>query len=142
VPLWTGLVQVPARELTYKCFPVTPNFQKPTVTGNFRASGGLNNDIQFVVATERDFTSWRMNRTGTLLFDSGKMVNGSVETPLVGGPGRYCTAFSNSFSFFTGKAVDSNVTLRYSTWDIPGARLLILRPASRVRENAAAKVGL
>lgn len=118
VPLFSGEVVISARRMMYKCFAVGPTLQNPTVSGSFQAGGGFDNDIQFVVATEPEFTAWRLNGGGSLLFDTGRMTGGPVEAQLAT-PGRYCAAFSNVFALVMGKRVNSTVVLRYSTWDTP-----------------------
>jgi predicted nucleic acid-binding Zn ribbon protein len=116
LPLYAGFTSVPAKQLTWKCFSIAASQEDPKVIGRFQAAGGSGNDIQMVVASEDEFTSWRTIHSGTLLYDSGKMTATGVEVPMPG-QGRYCAGFSNAFSGFSAKSVNATINLDFSTWE-------------------------
>jgi hypothetical protein len=117
-PLFVGTEQIPAHNLTWKCFNVPPALENPTLVGTFQAVGGIGNDIQFVIATEEEFNVWRNTKTGTLLYDSGRMIVGNVEFPFPSA-GRYCAGFSNAWSMFSGKSVSTDLKMKYAIVTYP-----------------------
>jgi hypothetical protein len=118
LPLYSGVVSVPARNLTWKCFSVLSQQEDPKVVGRFQAVGGSGNDIQMVIASEDEFTTWRTIHSGTLLYDSGKMTATGVDVAIPA-QGKYCAAFSNGFSALSAKAVTATINVEFSTWETP-----------------------
>ena len=82
------------------------------VVGSFHASGGFGNDIEAVVAKWSECENWLNGHQSQVLYDSGKVTNGSMDVPLTEA-GTYCLAFSNKMALLSGKTVTGDIALRY-----------------------------
>jgi hypothetical protein len=105
--LASGVISIPATYITSQCFQISNDMRSAIVTGRFQASGGAQNDIQVVLATEDNFTNWRNRNGGVLLYDSGRTTVGKVYISLPD-EGRYCLGFVNGFSLFSAKSVSAD----------------------------------
>lgn len=93
-------------------FPVEPGVKDARVVGQFRASGGLGNDISGVIASESQFENWKNGHSASVFYDSGKVTVGDVNVDIPAG-GTYCFGLSNTNSLISEKRVSVNLELRY-----------------------------
>jgi len=76
----------------------------------------VDNNIEVFVLTEPAFTIWQNGYATGSLYESGKVVEGTVRTELPAGAGIYYLVFSNKSSPKAAKAVRATVLLRYKSW--------------------------
>lgn len=80
------------------------------VTGQFRASGGSNNDIRVVITDSDGCINYLNGNRGNWLYDSGKTTVGRIDLGL--SPGAYCIIFDNSNSVVSSKEVAARIYLQ------------------------------
>jgi hypothetical protein len=74
------------------------------------------NDIEVLVLTEPAFTVWQNGYDTGSIYDSGKIVEGKVQSDIPAGAGIYYLVFSNKQSPKTPKTIHASVVLRYKSW--------------------------
>jgi len=106
-------VEVAAGSLRYWTFRVEQaGLVNAHVVGTFKASGGLGNDIQVVLAEETEFQNWLNGHSASVLYGTQKVTAGRIDVPITK-PGTYVIGFSNKFSLLSGKNVSADVELQY-----------------------------
>lgn len=109
----TGQLIVKANGYVQYQMTITPDMVKPTVTGNFIASGGTGNDIEAVLTDEVNYINWINGHQARVFWGTeGKQTTGNFELHLR--PGTYYIVFSNKFSAFSDKQVFLEVDLKYN----------------------------
>ena len=83
------------------------------LTGNFQASGGSGNDIIVMVMDQTDFVNWQNGHQVSTLYNSGQLTTASVSASLPGS-GTYYLVYSNAFSTFSSKSVNTQVNLTFT----------------------------
>ena len=113
--LVSGQVNVRAgRDVRYWIKIDTSKMLEAEVTGRFRASGGSNNDIALVLATEYEFENLIHGREARVLFATDSITTGEFLVSITQS-GTYILALNNRFSIFMPRTFIANIDLRYST---------------------------
>jgi len=109
-----GLISVSARQ--YEAYQVNiPNSAyNAQLSGTFTASGGSGNDIIVYVMDATSYVNWQNGHQGSTYYNSGQTTTGSfsVNFPT---SGTYYLVYSNTFSTFSTKNVNTQVNLSYTT---------------------------
>jgi ribosomal protein L40E len=88
-----------------------------TTDGKYRTKDATpDNDIEVYVLTEPAFTVWQNGYDTGSLYDSGKVVEGKVQSDIPAGAGIYYLVFSNKQSPKIPKTIHASVVLRYKSW--------------------------
>ncbi|MGJ5819927.1 hypothetical protein [Paludibaculum fermentans] len=108
-----GNIVVQPSQYRHATFEVDESRMKePVLAGSIRASGGMGNDIEVVVAEMGEYENWINGHPATLLYTSGKTTNAKLRVP-IRQSGTYVVALSNSFSLVSSKTVTADVGLEY-----------------------------
>jgi hypothetical protein len=99
---------------SYK-FSVPDGAVNVSVGGQFKAAGGLDNDLQVYVLTDDALVTWRNGYAISPYYDSGKVSQASFHAALPPEAGTYYLVFSNNSSAKTSKTVQAEVSLHYNT---------------------------
>jgi len=105
-------------------FTVPPGAVNVGVTGQFTAEGrpdkksdkASDNNIESYVLTDSAFVLWRNGYATGSRYESGRVVNGTIDASLPAGSGIYYLVFNNRFAQRTEKTVHASVQLHYQTW--------------------------
>jgi hypothetical protein len=108
-----GLITVPAGGYEYYPFTLPSGAMSIFVTGMFTASGGGGNKIEVFVADQTNFVNWKNGNSATSYYDSGQVPTGSIIANLPV-PGTYYLVYSNTFSAFSSKNVQTTANLHYT----------------------------
>jgi hypothetical protein len=100
---------------SYK-FSVPAGAVNVMVGGQFASKDGAENEVQVYVLSDEAFVTWRNGFAISPYYDSGKVVQGSIQAELPIGEGTYYLVFNNNFSVKTAKTVQADVSLHYNTW--------------------------
>ena len=112
-PLLDGQTVVSAGQTRYWTFETSAAaFSSPRVVGSFEASGGMGNDIETAIGEWAECENWINGHRARLLYSSGRVTAGNLDVSIPR-PGRYCLAFSNRMSLFSGKTIAGIISLRY-----------------------------
>jgi hypothetical protein len=117
-------VSVKPQDFAYYEFTVPPGAVNVSVTGQFTSEGrpdkksdkGTDNNIESYVLTDSAFVVWRNGYATGSRYESGRVMNGSIDASLPAGSGIYYLVFNNRFSQRTEKTVHASVLLHYQTW--------------------------
>jgi hypothetical protein len=109
-----GLITVPAAGYEYYPFTVPSGVLSIFVSGMFTASGGGGNNIEVFVADQTNFVNWKNGNSATSYYDSGQVTTGSISANLPV-PGTYYLVYSNTFSAFSSKNVQTTANLHYTS---------------------------
>jgi hypothetical protein len=91
---------------------VDSDMRNPRMEGEFYACGGSGNDIVVHVMSQIDYVNWQNGHSTGDLYLSGQVTAGKLSTALPE-PGRYWLVFSNRFSTFSSKEVQSGIRLKF-----------------------------
>lgn len=83
------------------------------LSGSFTASGGSGNDIIVLVMDQTDFVNWQNGHQASTLYNSGQLTTASISASL-SESGTYYLVYSNSFSTFSSKSVNTSADLTYA----------------------------
>jgi hypothetical protein len=111
----SGAMTVPAgRHLDFR-FDVDPSTMRDArMVGHFLCAGGTGNDIEAVLAEEKEFGKWIDGQVAKVYYTTqGKVTTGSLDVP-IRRPGTYYLSFSNKFSALAAKTVSAEIDLKYS----------------------------
>jgi hypothetical protein len=113
--LVSGQVNVRAgRDVRYWIEIDTSKMLDPAVTGWFRASGGSQNDIALVIATEYEFENLIHGHEARVLFATDSITTGEFHVSITQS-GTYVLALNNRSSIFMPRIFTADIGLRYST---------------------------
>jgi len=113
--LVSGQVNVRAgRDVRYSIKIDTSKMLDPAVTGWFRASGGSQNDIALVIATEDEFENLIHGHEARVLFATDSITTGEFHVSITQS-GTYILALNNRSSIFMPRIFTADIGLRYST---------------------------
>jgi hypothetical protein len=113
MPLVDTSFTLNAAQGTQLTFSVPANATEIRVEGMFTASGGSGNDIEVYLLNEDEFVNWQNGHRVNTLYNSGRMTQGTLNTVLPPGAGKYHLVFNNKFSLLSPKAVKASIRLRY-----------------------------
>lgn len=115
----------PGRFQDYK-FSLPEGSVNVGVVGQFAVSGegpsqagkakAADNDIEVYLLTEPAFAVWQKGYATDSIYESGRLVQGTVQVDLPPGAGVYYLVFSNKFAPKTTKSVHATISLRYRSW--------------------------
>ena len=108
-----GEVSVSANTYKKVGLDVPQGAQNPHVVGWFHAYGGSGNDIEVYVFNMEDCINWENGHWTGGLYSSGKITTSSFDVNLPNS-GKYYLVYSNKFSSFSNKKVDTDMVL---TWE-------------------------
>jgi len=80
------------------------------LSGSFTASGGSGNDIIVLVLDQTSFTNWQNGHQVSAIYNSGQLTTSSFSVSLPAG-GTYYLVYSNTFSTFSSKNVNTQANL-------------------------------
>ena len=86
--------------------------QNAVVLGSFKASGGSGNDIIALVMDDMAYINWRNEQRVNFLYNSEQRTTGDINVSIATS-GQYHLIYSNRFSFFSSKNVDTNVDVKW-----------------------------
>ncbi|MCL7412613.1 MAG: hypothetical protein M8353_03225 [ANME-2 cluster archaeon] len=104
-----GVISVNAGEYVYYQLSL-PSQAK--VSGDFTAFGGSGNDIIVLILDENAYINWINGHSVSAYYNSGQMTTDSISASLP--KGNYYLIYSNAFSSFSNKNVNTNVVVSYS----------------------------
>ncbi|TMI43972.1 hypothetical protein E6H23_01990 [Candidatus Bathyarchaeota archaeon] len=107
-----GLITVSSGGYNYYPFTLPSGATSIAVSGSFTASGGSGNDIQVLILDQTNFVNWQNGHQASAYFNSGQEIVGSITTNLPSA-GTYYLVYSNTFSTFSSKNVQTTVDLSY-----------------------------
>ena len=107
-----GLITVPAGQYEYYQFAPPAGSTLISVSGSFTASGGSGNDIVVLVMDQTNFVNWQNGHTASAYYNSGQLTTGTITASLPSG-GTYYLVYSNTFSGFSSKTVQTTADLSY-----------------------------
>jgi hypothetical protein len=82
------------------------------VQGNFSTAGGTGNEIEAFILSKDDFERWWNGEHRPTIYQSGKVVQGTIKATLPAGA--YYLVLSNQVSQASPKVVRIDVTLTYN----------------------------
>ncbi|HEY3975119.1 MAG TPA: zinc ribbon domain-containing protein [Candidatus Sulfotelmatobacter sp.] len=83
---------------------------------NQAKDANVDSNIEVYILTDSAFTVWQNGYATGSLYESGKVIAGSVQAEVPAGAGIYYLVFSNKAAPKTAKAVHATVLLRYKSW--------------------------
>lgn len=83
------------------------------LTGSFRASGGSGNDIIVYVLDQTNFVNWQNGHQVSAEYNSGQLTTSTFSLNLPAS-GTYYLVYSNTFSTFSSKTVNTQANLAYT----------------------------
>jgi hypothetical protein len=108
-----GLITVRAGGYNYYEFIVPAGATSIHVGGTFTATGGSGNDVEVYIMDKTNFVNWSNGHQATANYNSGQLTTSSFDVIL--GPGTtYDLVYSNTFSTFTSKNVQTTADLIYT----------------------------
>jgi hypothetical protein len=107
-----GDISVGAGQYEDYQFTVPDGASNAQLAGNFIASGGSGNDILVLVLDQTDFVNWQNGHSVTTYYNSGQLTTSSISASLPSGV--YYLIYSNTFSTFSSKTVNTDATLTYT----------------------------
>ena len=84
------------------------------VQGSFTASGGSGNDIIVLLMDSTSYTNWQNGHQVTPYYNSGQLTTSNFDVTLPSGSGTYYLVYSNTFSTFSQKNVNTQANLSYT----------------------------
>jgi hypothetical protein len=84
------------------------------IAGYFLALGGQGNDIDVVLAEEKEFGLWMDGQQAKVYYQSGRATSGDIDVKLPTLNATYYLAFNNRFSVLSAKTINADLTLYYS----------------------------
>ena len=107
-----GLLTINCEEWQAFKISVPQDAKNIHVQGSFLASGGSGNDIMVAIMTEENFLNFQNGHTVNVFYNSGQLTvnNFDVALPF---EGNYYIVYSNLFSSFSAKRVQTTVNLIY-----------------------------
>ncbi len=106
-----GSIIVKPNQRRYYEFNTQKSWRNIHVKGSFTASGGSGNDIRVLLMTKNDFINFTNGHKYQRLYDSGQTSVSDLDVFLASDDGKYVLAFDNSFSLFTKKEVNADISL-------------------------------
>ena len=94
---------------SFKAWNLNITSSEAIVTGRFRASGSMGNDIQCLILGDDAFENWRNNHASSALYNSGKTTVDTLHVRL--SQGHYFLVFNNKFALLSNKAVTAAIQL-------------------------------
>ena len=110
-----GLITVGAGSYSYYPIDLSGGVTGVSLQGSFTASGGSGNDIVVLVMDQADFTNWQNGHSVSAYYSSGQETTGTISASLPDGSGSYYLVYSNTFSTFSSKNVQTTVNLIYTS---------------------------
>jgi hypothetical protein len=110
----SGQVTVKAGSAVYYRIPIK-GVRDVHVTGHFLALGGFGNDIQVVLAEEKEFGKWMDGQQAKVYYVSEKVTTGDIDAKLPSFDATYYLCFSNKFSMIANKTINADISMSYST---------------------------
>jgi len=110
----SGPITVGAGKVFYYRIPTT-DFRDIRVKGHFLALGGQGNDIEAVLAEEKEFGKWMDGQPCKVYYQSGRTTSGDIDVKLPPLNGTYYLAFNNRFSVLSAKTINADIHMDYST---------------------------
>jgi type II secretory pathway pseudopilin PulG len=107
-----GLITVQAGGYNYYPFTMAAGTTSISVNGSFTASGGSGNDIAVFVMDETNFINWKNGHQANAYYSSGQLTTGTISATLPSS-GAYDLVYSNTFSTFSSKNVQTTVNVYY-----------------------------
>ena len=108
-----GLISVGAGQYEDYQITVPDGASNVQLTGNFQASGGSGNDIIVLVMDQTDFVNWQNGHQASAFYNSGQLTTATISASLPGS-GTYYLVYSNAFSTFSSKNVNTQANLAYT----------------------------
>jgi hypothetical protein len=106
-----GMLTVPDSNIQWYEFTIPANAKESMVEGSYTATGGSGNDIEVLLMEEKDFINWKNGHECTVYYQA-KLTTDRFKAKLPANR-RYCVVFSNRFSAFTSKIVETEVNLSF-----------------------------
>ena len=110
----TGQIVVNAGKVFYYRIPIK-DMRDIHITGHFLALGGFGNDIDVVLAEEKEFGKWMDRQPAKVYYQSGKTTSGDIDVKLSPLDATYYLSFDNRFSVLSAKTINADISLFYST---------------------------
>lgn len=114
VNIVNGLITVNADSYESYQFSVPSGASSVSVSGSFTASGGSGNDIVVLVMDSTNFVNWQNGHSASTYYNSGQVTTGTISASLPAGA-TYYLVYSNTFSIFSSKTVQTTVDLVYTS---------------------------
>ena len=113
-PIGESAFTVPARGAKQYKFVVPARAGGATLEGHFLATGGLRNSIEVWVMNDDQFVNWMNRHPLTTIYNSQRVTQGTIKLSLPSEGGIYHVVFNNEFSVLTPRAIEANLTLKYT----------------------------
>jgi hypothetical protein len=110
----SGQFVVNAGKVFYYRIPVK-DMRNIHITGHFLALGGQGNDIDVVLAEEKEFGLWMDGQQAKVYYQSGRATSGDIDVKLPALNATYYLAFNNRFSVLSAKTINADLSMSYST---------------------------
>jgi len=117
---------VAAHSFRYYKFTLPEGSTNVALIGQFTASADAgktnkaeqnsDNNVELYVLSEPAFAVWQNGYTTNSVYESGRVMQTSVQADLPAGAGVYYLIFSNKFAPKTTKNVNASFFLRYKSW--------------------------
>ena len=108
-----GMITINAGSYNYYEFTLPQGATNVQLQGNFYAAGGSGNDIDVVVMNPTSFINWKNGHTVNCYYSSGQLTTSTFNVNLPSDAGTYYLVYSNTFSLFSQKNVNTQVNLNY-----------------------------
>jgi hypothetical protein len=109
-----GMITVNAGNYESYQFTIPSGASGASVSGSFTASGGSGNDIIVLIMDSTDFVNWQNGHSASAYYNSGQETTGTISASLPAGA-TYYLVYSNTFSTFSSKNVQTSVNLDYTS---------------------------
>lgn len=110
-----GLITVNAGQYETYQIVVPSNAGAAQVSGTFTASGGSGNDIIVLIMDYTDYVNWQNGHQASAYYTTGgQETTGTISATLPAGA-TYYLVYSNTFSTFSQKNVNTQVNVAYTT---------------------------
>jgi hypothetical protein len=113
--IFNGSISVDPGYFDYNTFNVTAGSTNVTVTGSFKASGGLGNDIEVYIMNSDQYNNWYNGTTSGSYYDSGQVTSANFNNIKLPAGQSYYLILDNSFSSVSGKTVSGEIILTFFT---------------------------
>jgi hypothetical protein len=87
---------------------------EPRVVGSFRAAGGSGNDIKVLIMDPLNYENWANGHSVKVNYTSGQITVANIDVALPSGT--YYLVYSNRFSTFSSKSINTKVDLVYKEY--------------------------
>jgi hypothetical protein len=117
IQLLSGGLVVKPLQYRYHEFSIKSTWKNIKVSGQFRASGGVRNDIRIFIMNKIDYENMINGHPHNNIYDSGQITVDKIAVNLSSIDENYVLVYDNTFSTYSIKEVNGNIKLTYSYWE-------------------------